>query len=123
MTPLKTSTLPDIANGLLAAAIDQALAEVHHDITERPSIRAPRKVVIELILRPADSGEDIVDAVDVQFTVDSKKPKTSMKRRMASFPRTKSLGFETDTNKVTHAKNQRVLPVDGDGEDADSAEE
>jgi hypothetical protein len=46
-----------------------------------------------------------------------KKPKTTMKRRMASFPRTKSLGFETDTNRVTHAPNQRTLP------EAQSAEE
>ena len=110
METLKTSTLHLIANGMLAASLDQHLAAAHHDITERPKIKGPRKIVVELIMKPADSGEDVVDAVDVQFTVDLRKPKTTMKGRMASFPRTKSLGFETDTNKVTHARNQRVLP-------------
>lgn len=110
METLKTSTLSLVANGLLAASLDQHLAEAHHDIVDRPAVKGPRKIVLELILKPADSGEDIVDAVDVQFGIDLKKPKTTMKRRMASFPRTKSLGFETDTNKVTHAPNQRKLP-------------
>jgi hypothetical protein len=111
MITLRTQTLPEVANGLLAEVLDHALAEIHQDITDRPKVKQPRKVILELILKPADSGEDIVDAVDVQFTVDTKKPKTSMKRRMASFPRKNSLGFETDTNKVTHAPNQRKLPV------------
>jgi hypothetical protein len=110
METLKTSTLPLVANGLLAASIDQHLADAHHDIIDRPAVKGPRKVIIELTLKPADSGEDVVDAVDIQFGVDMKKPKTTMKRRMASFPRTKSLGFETDTNKVTHAPNQRAFP-------------
>lgn len=109
MITLKTATLPEVANGLLAAAIDHELTRVQQDITDRPGVRSKRKVVIELFLSPADSGEDVVDAVDVQFTVDSKCPKTSMKRRMASFPKTKSLGFESDTNKVTHARNQRAF--------------
>jgi hypothetical protein len=118
MLNLKTSTLPEVANGLLAAAIDHELSRVQSDITDRPNVRAKRKVVIELLLSPADSGEDIVDAVDVQFTVYSKGPKTTMKRRMASFKKTKSLGFETDTNRVTHAPNQRTFehPDDSTGE-------
>lgn len=113
METLKTSTLSLIGNGLFAEVLDSTLAELHQDITDRPKVKGPRKVVIELIMKPADSGEDVVDAVDIQFTVDAKKPKSVMKRRMASFPKTRSLGFEMDTNKVTHAKNQRVLP---DGE-------
>ncbi len=110
METLRTQTLHLIANGMLAASLDQHLAAAHLDITDRPKIKGPRKIVLELILKPADSGEDVVDAVDVQFTVDLRKPKTTMKGRMASFPRTKSLGFETDTNKVTHAPNQRAFP-------------
>lgn len=117
MITLKTSTLQDVANGLLAAAIDHELSVVQQDISDRPNVKAKRKVIIELLLSPADSGEDIVDAVEVQFTVDHKCPKTSFKRRMASFKKTKSLAFESDTNKVTHAPNQRSFP------DVDSAEE
>lgn len=109
METLKTSTLHLIANGMLAASLDQHLAMAQHDISDRPKVRGPRKITLELTLKPADSGEDVVDAVDVQFTVDLKKPKTTMKGRMASFPRTNSFGFETDTNKVTHAKNQRTF--------------
>lgn len=119
METLKTSTLPLVANGLLAASLDEHLAAAQHDITDRPAIKGPRKITLELILKPADSGEDIVDAVDVQFTVDMKKPKTTMKRRMASFPRTKSLGFETDTNRVTHAPNQRAFPETQSAEEED----
>lgn len=110
METLKTSTLHLVAGGLLAASLDQHLAAAQHDLTDRPKVRGPRKIVLELTLKPADSGEDIVDAVDVQFTVDLRKPKTTMRGRMASFPRTKSLGFETDTNRVTHAPNQRAFP-------------
>jgi hypothetical protein len=119
METLKTSTLHLIAKGMLAASLDQHLAMAQHDISDRPKVKGPRKITLELILKPADSGEDVVDAVDVQFTVDLKKPKTTMKGRMASFPKTKSFGFETDTNKVTHAPNQRAFAHNEDG----SAEE
>jgi hypothetical protein len=61
------------------------------------------------------------DAINIQFSVDCKTPKHTLKRQMASFPRTKSLGFETDTDKVTHAKNQRRLPHSEEEEAAGSA--
>jgi hypothetical protein len=120
METLKTSTLPDVANGLLEAAFDAALAQVHQDITNRPKVKAPRKVILELALTPADSGEDVVDAVNVQFSIDQKIPKQTLKRQMASFPKTKSLGFETDTGKITHAKGQRRLPH-SEEQDAETA--
>lgn len=110
METLKTSSLHLVGKGLLEAAFDAALAHAHQDIANRPKVKAPRKVILELALTPADSGEDVVDAVNVQFSIDQKTPKQTLKRQMASFPRTKSLGFETDTDKVTHAKNQRRLP-------------
>ena len=117
METLKTSTLHLISNGLLAASLDQHLAEAVHDIADRPKVTSARKVILELHVRPADSGEDTVDAVNVQFAIDIKKPKTVIRRAMTSFPRTKSLGFETDTNKLTHAPNQRVLPMDDSDEE------
>jgi hypothetical protein len=109
----------------LEAAFDAALAHAHQDITNRPKVKAPRKVVLELALTPTDSGEDVVDAINVQFSIDQKIPKQTLKRQMASFPRTKSLGFETDTDKVTHAKNQRRLPhsEEGSNETAGEVEE
>lgn len=110
METLKTSTLHNVASGLLEAAFDAALAQVHQDITNRPRVKAPRKVILELALTPADSGEDVVDAVNVQFSIDQKIPRQTLKRQMASYPKTKSLGFETDTDKITHAKGQRRLP-------------
>ena len=110
METLKTSTLHLIANGVLAGSIDQHLAFAQHDITDRPKVKGPRKVIIELILKPSDAGEDVSDTVDVQFNVDWKKPKTTMKGRMVNLPRTNSLGFNPDTNNVTHARNQRAFP-------------
>jgi len=121
METLKTSSLHLVGKGLLGAAFDDALAKAHQDIAERPKVKAPRKVLLELALTPADSGEDVVDAINIQFSVDCKTPKHTLKRQMASFPRTKSLGFETDTDKVTHAKNQRRLPHSEEEEAAGSA--
>jgi len=110
METLKTSTLHLIANGMLAASIDQHLTYAQHDINDRPKVKGPRKVIIELTLQPSDTGEDVSDTVDVQFSVDWKKPKSTMKGRMVSLPRTNSLGFNPDTNNVTHARNQRTFP-------------
>ena len=117
METLKTSTLHLIANGMLAASLDQHLAMAQHDISDRPKVKGPRKITLELILKPADSGEDVVDAADIQFSVDMKKPKTTIKGRLASFSKNRSCGFETDTNKITHARNQRTL------EESQTAEE
>ena len=121
MITLKTSTLHEVGQGLLAAALDKKISEVIHDISERPGVKAPRKVILELIIKKSDSGEDTVDAMDVQFSVDAKIPKTTMKRTMASFPRQNSLGFETDTNKHTHARNQKAF--DHSDDDGSTAEE
>lgn len=97
-------------------ALDNALAECHFDITERPKVKKTRSVTVKLSLRPSDSGEDMVDAVDIEFEVSKAIPKTVIRRQMASLPRQKALGFETDTNKVTHAPNQRKL-VDADDDE------
>lgn len=106
MLNLSTQTLHKVGEGLLEKVLDKAINEAQLDIAERPKITAPRKIVVELILKPADSGEDNIQAVDVQFCVDLKKPKSTFKRRLSSLPRSNTLGFHTDTNSIRPARGQ-----------------
>jgi hypothetical protein len=131
MKTLNTRNLPDVANGLLAAAIDAALAKVHEDLDDRPSVDKDRVVTIKLKLRPAklpkneDNGSAVdransLEAARIQFEVNHTMPPQSFARSMRNVSGKSAFGFETDTNSIKFAPNQQTLPIHSDSDsDAD----
>lgn len=120
METLKTSSLQQVANGLLAVSIDDALAKVHEDLNDRPDLDKPRTVTITLNFKPskgeraldngvpADRASDL-EAARIEFSVAHKLPPARFMRKMMNVNSRNAFGFETDTNSIKHHPDQRAM--------------
>lgn len=129
MKTLNTRSLPEVANGLLAMAIDAALAKVHEDLDDRPDVSKDRVVTIKLKLRPAkgERNEDngtrvdrgsLLEAARINFEVNHTVPPQSFSRKMMNVSSRNAFGFETDTNAIKFDPRQMTLkPANGEGDD------
>lgn len=116
MQILRTATLAQIRDGVLAAQLDAELVKIHHDCVERPGLKKPRKVTLEITVTPI--GDDPLDAVDIEFQVKASIPATKINRPMKSLKGRNGFGFDIDTDSIDHASNQqRLSGIDGDGDD------
>lgn len=116
MDILRTKTLHLVRGGDLAAHLDAEITKIFADCDDRPRLKKPRKIVLEMVVTPI--GDDILDAVDVDFNVKSSIPATKIARPMKAVRRHKGFGFDHDTDNIDHAVDQRRLAgIDGDGKD------
>jgi len=117
MQILRTATLAQVRDGMLAQQLDLELAKVHEDCVQRPQLQKARKVVLEIVMTP--TGEDPLDDCDIEFNVKpASLPATVFARRMKSMKRNKGFGFDADTDNIDHSPMQKRLSgIDGDGDD------
>lgn len=130
MKSLNTESLKDVANGLLAAAIDDALAKVHQDLDDRPGVDKDRTITIKLKMRPSigdrneDNGQSVdrssnLEAARIEFQVNHTLPPQAFSRKMLNVRGKRAFGFETDTNSIRYSPNQMTFPdVLSDQDDA-----
>jgi len=121
MEVLRLETLTKLARGLLAAEVDQELAEITADLEQRPGLKKPRKLVIEIQLTPVpdEDNPDALKSTATQFSVQKTLPKKVMKRSLRYIPKSRGLGFETDTDSIDHHPEQPVLGFEDDEESDD----
>jgi len=105
MELLRTATLGEVRDGILAHQLDAELVKIHADCVDRPGLQKARKVKLEITFTPV--GDDPLDGVDVEFVVQSSLPATSIVRRMKSMKRRNGFGFDADTDSVDHDARQR----------------
>ena len=120
MQILRTATLAEIRDGILAHQLDAELAKIHADCVDRPNLKKARKVSLEITVTPI--GDDPLDAVDVEFQIKSSIPATKIVRPMKSLKKRNGFGFDGDTDSVSHAPTQKRLAridKDEDGDDDD----
>lgn len=118
MQILRTATLVDVRDGILAMQLDAKLAEIHADCVNRPLLKQPRKVSLEITVVPI--GDDPLDAVDVSFQVKSSTPPMKIIRPMKSLKKRNGFGFDGDTDSVDHdGRQQRLNGIDGRTERGD----
>ena len=117
MQILRTATLSQVRDGMLAQQLDLELAKVHEDCVQRPGLQKSRKVVLEIVMTP--TGDDPLEAVDVEFNIKpAALPATCITRQMKSMKRNKGFGFDVDTDNIDHAPTQRRLDgIDGEGDE------
>jgi len=112
MQILRTATLTEIRDGILALQLDTELAKIHADCVDRPGLKKARKVSLEITVIPI--GDDPLDAVDVQFQVKSSIPAMKILRPMKSLKKRNGFGFDGDTDSVDHdQRQQRLGGIDG----------
>ena len=105
---LRTSTLHDIRDGLLAQQLDTELVKVHSDCVDRPLLKKARKVTLEITITPTGE-DDPLESVDIEFQVKSSIPATKISRQMKSLKGRNGFGFDSDTDSIDHAAGQRRL--------------
>lgn len=115
MEVLRTATLPMVRDGALEQMIDEGLAEIYEDCSERPRLTKPRKIVIELEFRPM--GDEMLEAVDFAASVNTTIPKQTLRRPLRAVTRSRGFGFETDTDSIQSAEGQQTFPYDTGGQD------
>lgn len=113
MQILRTATLAEIRDGILAHQLDAELVKIHVDCVDRPGLKKARKVKLEISFIP--QGDDPLDGVEVEFTVTSSLPATSIVRQMKSMKKRNGFAFDSDTDAVDHDVYQQRL--DGIDED------
>jgi len=104
---LRTETLASIRDGMVAEIIDQALAEAFADCEERPRLKKPRSVTLTIKITP--TGDDPIEAADLEFEVSKKGPAQGVARRMAASPRHRGFRFDADTDSTAAAEGQRTF--------------
>ncbi len=116
MDILRTSSITKVRDGAIAAQFDAELVRIHNDCMERPRLKKPRKVVLEITITP--SGEDDpLDSVDVEFQVKATLPPVKLSRPMKSIGKRNGFAFDADTDDIDHATGQRRLSgIDDDGD-------
>jgi hypothetical protein len=117
MQILRTATLAQVRDGMLAQQLDLELVRVHQDCVQRPELLKPRKVVLEIVITP--TGEDPLEAVDVEFHVkQAVLPATRIVRQLKAMNRNKGFGFDADTDNIDHSPSQpRLSGIDSDGDE------
>ena len=113
MELLRTATLAAVRDGILAHQLDAELVKIHADCSDRPGLKKSRKVKLEISFTP--SGDDPLDGVEVEFTVTSSLPATSIVRQMKSIRKRNGFAFDSDTDSLDHDPLQNRL--DGIDED------
>ena len=113
MQILRTATLSQVRDGMLAQQLDLELAKVHEDCVQRPGLQKSRKVVLEIVMTP--TGDDPLEADDVEFNIKpASLPATCITRQMKSMKRNKGFGFDVDTDSIDHSPSQqRLSGIDG----------
>lgn len=114
MDILRLESLQKIRDGLLCQLVNQELAKIHADCVDRPLLKKPRILQIQILVSP--TGEDPLTDVDVQFKVfPAKSPPAVIARQFKHIPRSKGFGFDSDTDSIDHSSDQRRLTgIDGD---------
>lgn len=73
---LNMQGLVNIDQGMLAAAVDLALENSVRDLRDRPHITTPRKIVIELTIKPTKFDRDgTLAQVEIGYGLDEKMPR------------------------------------------------
>ena len=108
MQILKTSTLSEIRDGMLAQQFDTELVKIHSDCVDRPLLKKARKVTLEITITPTGE-DDPLESVDIDFSVKSTIPATKITRQMKSLKGRNGFGFDSDTDSIDHAATQRRL--------------
>lgn len=114
MELLRTATLVDVRDGLLAHQIDAELVKIHADCLERPGLKKARKVTLEISITPPGT-DDPLDGAEVEFTVKASLPATSIVRQMKSLRKRNGFAFDADTDSLDHdSAQQRLGGIDED---------
>ena len=98
MEVLRTTTLDQVRDGMLAALIDEHISKIYADCSERPALKKARKISIEISFTP--SGESPMETVDIEFKVKPSLPPEGFTRQMKALSRSKGFGFAPDTDNV-----------------------
>lgn len=107
---LRTATLPMIRDGLVARELDAELAKVYQDCIERPDMKKPRVVTLQIVVKPGEVDHGRLLDASTEFRVSpAKLPPTSINRPMRVMARNRGFGFEADTDSVEPAEGQRRL--------------
>lgn len=81
----RTFTLEELARydgGKLAAAFNHNVAKLAADCDDRPGLKAPRKLTLEIEMKPAvDPETSHFDGVDVEYFLKPTIPKFSSKKK------------------------------------------
>lgn len=116
MDILRTASLHKVRDGHLAAQIDAELVKIHADCQDRPELKKPRTLTIQMTFTP--DGEKDLEFVDTEFTVKASLPPTKLSRPMKNMKKRNGFAFDADTDNVDHAAGQRRLngidDADGD---------
>jgi len=117
MKKFSLAELPHYDGGSAAILIDEAMNRCYHDMQDRPHLKKPRKVTIEIIFKPKESSdagdlETVETDIAVKHTVPPKKARQNV---LAASRQLTGLGFEPDTTVAKFDHNQKTLPL-GDGD-------
>lgn len=117
MDILRTESLHLVRDGAVKHKIDAELVHVFSDCQDRPLLKKPRKVTIEITVTPDGQSPDLQD-VDVAFVVKSSIPPTEIRRPMKAMKKRNGFAFDADTDEIDHSPSQRRLDgIDDDGDD------
>lgn len=115
MELLRTASLADVRDGMLAHQLDGELVKVHADCVDRPNLKKARTITLSITFTPV--GDDPLDGVDVEFSVKTSLPPATIARQMKSYARRNGFAFDTDTDSISHDVRQRRLDgIDDDEE-------
>jgi len=116
MQILRTESLSKVRDGAVKEQIDAELVKVFLDCDDRPLLKKPRKVTIEITVTPDGQSSSVGD-VDVCFVIKASIPATEIRRPMKAMKKRKGFAFDSDTDSVDHDLAQRRLEgIDHDEE-------
>ena len=117
MDILRTSSLAKVRDGAVAAKLDAELVRLFSDCEDRPLMKKPRKVTLEITITPDGQTADLSE-VSVSFNIKSSIPATEIVRPMKAMRKRNGFGFDEDTDSVDHSPAQRRLSgIDSDDGD------
>lgn len=118
MEILSLETLPQYDGGSVGVLVDRALRDAYLDLDDRPLLKKSRKIIVTIDLKPHDvnglSLETVDCAISVKLSMPNKESRTNI---VANDRKGGGLGFESDTSRAKHHRNQAPLPFDGEKEE------
>lgn len=111
---LTALSLTDIDNGRLAEAIQQKINMVARDCMDRPAVKKPRKITVEIEFNPITDVDGDLDTIKSRFRIKHAMPATES--------RDISLGVKQDgsmfySEHSTDNVNQRTLDAMDEAEE------
>lgn len=111
MEILSLETLSEFDGGTVSVLVNRALRDAYLDCDDRATLKKDRKVTIEISLKPRDTNGNDMETSECSIAVKVKIPNKESRVNIVTNDRTGGgFGFESDTRKAKHHRNQAILP-------------